>query len=256
MNHLYIKCPNCFINDMNYVGDSYVCSNCGTEIKGTFEVTIKNLNSKPKIILSKTEFVELFNRLCCWRVDKNISEHTQRITIVDNINEEIEEFYTKGLDENYNIKDKYEFIDALSDMMVILINSTVEVGKYVESGIYMHLSDDGGLRENTSYVFKKDSLRTYWKEITKNGHPKMEDIYEFTKMVINTMYYYNYVPYKVINETILEISDRTQDPIQKKRWDEMRAKGIPIEEKWEKDKDPEVQKTWYKAQYGSSLRWE
>lgn len=204
-------------------------------------------------ILSVIEFEKIDYSLKRWRNDRNIKTYTQKTTFIKNMCEEIEEFYTKGLDYDYSIKDEYEYIDALSDMVVIIMNSfQSETNNFNELSTY--ICDNDGIRLDMRKIFFKDELNNSWDKISANGNVTSYDIYNFLERIINTMYYSGYNPYEVLNETIYEISDRTQDPIQKEKWDDMRNKGIPIEEKWEKDKDPEVQKTWYKANYFKALR--
>lgn len=215
----------------------------------------EGLRRNSEYIMTLFEFENICKHLWEWRKERNISPHTQKTTFIKNMNEEIEEFYTKGLEYDYSIKNEYEYVDALSDMIVIMLNSTLgESG--VLSELYDYVLKEGGIKLDIRKVFFKDELNNTWDNLAERDNIQLyiKDLFEFMSSVFNTMYFSGYHPFLVLKETCKEISARTQDPIQKKRWDEMRAKGIPIEEKWEKDKDPEVQKTWYKAKYEKALR--
>ena len=215
----------------------------------------EGLRRNSEYIMTVFEFEYLGKRLWKWREERNIAPHTQKSTFIENMCEEVEEFYTNGLDYDYSIKDEYEYIDALSDMIVVMLNSTLD-----ESGILSELHDyvlkEGGIKLDIKKVFFKDELNNAWDKLTErdNIHLYIKDLFDFMSSIFNTMYFSGYHPFLVVKETCKEISGRTQDPIQKKRWDEMRDKGILIEEKWEKDKDSEVQKRWYKANYEKAKR--
>lgn len=215
----------------------------------------EGIRRSKEYILSSYEFELIDKRLYEWRKERNISPHTQITTFNTNMCEEIEEFYTKGLDYDYSIKNEHEYIDAMCDMIIIMINSTLHNNEN-SSDLYKYISMNGGIKLDISKVFFKDELNNMWDEISnhKGDDNNMPNLFLFMDRIINTMYFSGYNPYSAIDEAIREISARTQDPIQHEKWKEMEKNGISIEEKWEKDKNPEVQKTWYKANYNNALR--
>lgn len=169
---------------------------------------------------------EIIKRLELWRKERQLDKSQGFIFDLD----KQVSFLTEEITEYLRAKDDYEKIDALCDLTVFSINAINVIDNdyndifsttYCMQKKNYHISN---IIDRIPYIFK----------CRQNGKYSFVDIIEMCKYMIENLGF-NYD--LCMNETLLEI--------------ESRKGAFNIESgKWEKLKDEESIKLWYKANYG------
>lgn len=169
---------------------------------------------------------EIIKRLELWRKERQLDKSQGFIFDLD----KQVSFLTEEITEYLRAKDDFERIDALCDLTVFSLNAINGIDNdyddifsttYCMQKKNYHISN---IIDRIPYMFKSK----------QNGKYSFVDIIEMCKYMIENLGF-NYD--LCINETLLEI--------------ESRKGAFNIETgKWEKFKDEESIKLWYKANYG------
>ena len=170
---------------------------------------------------------EIINRLELWRKER-VLDSTQGFEF--DLNNQVS-FLTEEITEYLRAKNDNDKIDALCDLTVFSLNAINGIDNNysdIFSSIYCmqpknyHIAN---IIDRIPYIFK----------CNMNGKYSFIDIVEMCKYMIDNM---GYDYFKCMNETLKEVESR---------------KGAFNSEsgKWEKFKDEESQKLWYKADYNS-----
>lgn len=202
-------------------------------------------------MVTKEQIKDIFTRLEEWRTPKYITPEIQRKVYDILFDEEKTEYFKKGLEAN-NI---HETIDALCDLVVITINAFADMINLEDfEDIYSNSFYGDSLRTKAdfySYIAYicsclEDHNHLFAKEAIANSS------LEFIADCLHEIELFGYNPYLAMNECIKEISARTQDEEQCKKWEFIIANGGTPNEKWKKDQRKEVQASWYKANYDNA----
>ena len=165
--------------------------------------------------MTQLEFKDIKTRLSVWKAERHLTTKQQRDGLVSNLLEELTEYSRAN---SVEVK-----IDALCDMMVFIINSY----------------DEAQIRYNYVKYYKKaisaDRLASNLLDALVDLKP-IECVTYCVERLCEQIRHLGYKPYECMLETIKEISSRTG------YFDETINKFI-------KDKSPEAQAKWYKADY-------
>ena len=170
---------------------------------------------------------EIINRLELWRKER-VLDATQGFEF--DLNNQVS-FLTEEITEYLRAKNDNDKIDALCDLTVFSLNaingidnnySDIFSSTYCMQPKNYHIAN---IIDRIPYIFK----------CNMNGKYSFIDIIEMCKYMIDNM---GYDYFKCMEETLKEIESR---------------KGAfnPESGKWEKFKDDESKKLWYKANYES-----
>lgn len=169
---------------------------------------------------SSLELLEIYEKLNEWKAERHLSLENQRVGYYSNILEELGE-----LSEAMRANDSNGYIDALCDVIVFTVNALEE---------YKYTPTVMNITRNTS---RETLLRLLLHEISKYGKNWESrcvcNIYNICSLLA-IQEGYSMLPSML--ETIKEISSRT-------------GSYDPSIGKWIKDKSPEAQAKWYKANY-------
>lgn len=180
-----------------------------------------------KIFGGKKEMNKIIKRLEIWRKVRGLDK-SQGFEF--DLNNQVS-FLTEEITEYLRAKNDNDKIDALCDLSVFSLNaingidnnySDIFSSTYCMQPKNYHIAN---IIDRIPYIFK----------CNMNGKYSFIDIIEMCKYMIDNM---DYDYFKCMNETLKEIESR---------------KGAFNSEsgKWEKFKDEEIQKLWYKADYKS-----
>lgn len=169
---------------------------------------------------SSLELLEIYEKLNEWKAERYLSLGNQRVGYYSNILEELGE-----LSVAMRANDSNGYIDALCDIVVFTINALEE---------YRYCPTVLNITRNTP---RETLLRILLHEIGKYGRNWESrcvcNIYHICSLLATQE---DYALSLCMDETIKEISSRT-------------GSYDPAIGKWVKDKSPEAQAKWYKANY-------
>lgn len=214
--------------------------------------TDKFLKEESKIVNNKSYMYlltiqDIHTKLKKWRKERNIAVKDQQDSYLANIYEEASEYY-RAIDLEHKV-------DALCDIAVFTFNCI--------DRFYINLLNNAIKYQDTKKIYTSDIIEIINKMY--KYYPMIDECNYYS--VISTIFYHlehlAYIdPIQALNETIEEISSRTQHPIQKEIWDRLN-KGETIEElkenykdysnlltmKFVKDTSSKAMRRWYKADY-------
>lgn len=168
---------------------------------------------------------EIYKRLELWRKERGLDSSQGFIFDLD----KQVSFLTEEITEYLRAKDEFEKIDALCDLTVFSINAINGIDNNYDD----IFSDTYCLQKRNYHIANLIDRIPYMFKCRQNGKYSFVDIIEISRYMIENMGF-NYD--LCMNETLLEIESR---------------KGAFNNEsgKWEKFKDDESIKFWYKANY-------
>ena len=184
--------------------------------------------------MTEQQFNEIQERLKVWRQDRNLTQENQRQELINNIKEELEEYA--------NAQNAIDRIDAICDVAVLVFNSYT-----LKYDIFTGL--DKRVEITTSEVpLYVDILKEYIEGFENT------EVCAYLTMFVSKLYIKyqgdNFDFYKCMMECIKHIESRQQDPKQKQEWDKLREQGLPLTDKWLKDKNQD-ESTIYQPDYAS-----
>ena len=167
----------------------------------------------------------IINRLELWRKERQLDKSQG---FVFDLDKQVS-FLTEEITEYLRAKDDYERIDALCDLTIFSMNAI----NGIDNDYNDIFSDTYCMQKQNYHICNIIDRIPYMFKCKQNGKYSFVDIIEMCKYMIDNM---DYDYFKCINETLKEIESR---------------KGAFNSEsgKWEKFKDEESQKLWYKANY-------
>ena len=168
---------------------------------------------------------DIIDRLELWRKERQLDKSQGFIFDLD----KQVSFLTEEITEYLRAKDDYERIDALCDLTVFSINAI----NGIDNDYNDIFSDTYCMQKQNYHICNIIDRIPYMFKCKQNGKYSFIDIIEMCKyMIENLGFNYNLS----MNETLLEIESR---------------KGTFNNEtgKWEKFKDEDSMKIWYKANY-------
>lgn len=168
---------------------------------------------------------EIINRLELWRKERLLDKSQGFIFDLD----KQVSFLTEEITEYLRAKDDYEKIDALCDLTIFSINAI----NGIDNDYNDIFSDTYCMQKQNYHICNIIDRIPYMFKCKQNGKYSFVDIIEMCKyMIENLGFSYNLS----MNETLLEVESR---------------KGSFNNEtgKWEKFKDEDSMKIWYKANY-------
>lgn len=181
-----------------------------------------------KIQLEPEQLLDIYSRLEQLRMKWNVRSKEQAEVLYGNLLEELTELA--------RAKDINERIDAYLDICVFLINATDKFHLERVFLKYNPLDSKDALHQISSFCIN------YFEPTNSERHSTSGDIFLFC---LEQVYTLGYHPILCFNEVLKELESRQQDPEQRKRWNQMLAKGLTINEKFMKDKT----KPTYKANF-------
>ena len=167
----------------------------------------------------------IIDRLELWRKERQLDKSQGFIFDLD----KQVSFLTEEITEYLRAKDDYERIDALCDLTVFSINAI----NGIDNDYNDIFSDTYCMQKQNYHIFNIIDRIPYMFKCKQNGKYSFVDIIEMCKYIIENLgFNYNLS----MNETLLEVESR---------------KGSFNNEtgKWEKFKDEDSMKIWYKANY-------
>lgn len=167
----------------------------------------------------------IIDRLELWRKERQLDKSQGFIFDLD----KQVSFLTEEITEYLRAKDDYERIDALCDLTVFSINAI----NGIDNDYNDIFSDTYCMQKQNYHICNIIDRIPYMFKCKQNGKYSFVDIIEMCKyMIENLGFNYNLS----MNETLLEVESR---------------KGSFNNEtgKWEKFKDEDSMKIWYKANY-------
>lgn len=169
---------------------------------------------------------EIIKRLEIWRKERGLDK-SQGFEF--DLNTQVS-FLTEEITEYLRAKNDYKRIDALCDLGVFSLNAINGI-----DNDYSELFNDKSLRKSKYHIANIIDRLPYMFKCNANGKYSFIEIIEMSRYIIENM---GYDYFKCMDETLKEIESR---------------KGAFNREsgKWEKFKDEESQKLWYKADYES-----
>lgn len=168
---------------------------------------------------------EIINRLELWRKERLLDKSQGFIFDLD----KQVSFLTEEITEYLRAKDDYEKIDALCDLTIFSINAI----NGIDNDYSDIFSDTYCMQKQNYHISNIIDRIPYMFKCKQNGKYSFIDIIEICKyMIENLGFNYNLC----MNETLSEVESR---------------KGSFNNEtgKWEKFKDEDSMKIWYKANY-------
>ena len=168
---------------------------------------------------------EIINRLEIWRKERGL-DVSQGFEF--DLNSQVS-FLTEEITEYLRAKNTSNKIDALCDLTVFSLNGINGIDNDYSYLFYKKLEKRSysiaNIIDSIPYMFRKGKVIKF----------SFVDIIEFSRWIIEDL---GYDYFKAMNETLKEIESR---------------KGAfnPESGKWEKFKDDESKKLWYKADYES-----
>lgn len=182
--------------------------------------------------MTKEQFEDIKERLRIWREARNITQESQREVLIGNLHEELSEFA--------RAKDDLEKIDAICDTAVLVFNSydlTYELFKrqryFIDSLFGLSVT--------------REILNLYQYDSDMDNKFSLNDIVYSCFRFSNE---YSFDFYQCMLECIKHIDSREQDTLQKEEWNKLRKQGLPIVEKWKKNKEQD-KSTIYEPNYNS-----
>lgn len=167
----------------------------------------------------------IINRLELWRKERQLDKSQGFIFDLD----KQVSFLTEEITEYLRAKDDYERIDALCDLTIFSMNAI----NGIDNDYNDIFSDTYCMQKQNYHISNIIDRIPYMFKCKQNGKYSFIDIIEICKyMIENLGFNYNLS----MNETLLEVESR---------------KGSFNNEtgKWEKFKDEDSMKIWYKANY-------
>ena len=170
---------------------------------------------------------EIINRLELWRKERLLDKSQG---FIFDLNKQVS-FLTEEITEYLRAKDDYERIDALCDLTIFSMNAI----NGIDNDYNDSFSDTYCMQKQNYHICNIIDRIPYMFKCKQNGKYSFIDIIEICKYMIENLGF-NYD--LCMEETLKEIESR---------------KGAfnPDNRKWEKFKDEESQKLWYKANYES-----
>lgn len=162
--------------------------------------------------MTQLELKDLQTRLSVWKAERHLTTEGQKKGLVSNLLEELTEYSRATTVE--------QEIDSHCDMMVFIINAFDKIENYD--------------KHNNAQEYE-DSEAAQWLAIDLLRNIDKNPAF-CIRLLCEQISYFGYNPYKCMLETIKEISSRTG------KWNDDLKKFI-------KDKSPEAQAKWYKADY-------
>ena len=170
---------------------------------------------------------EIINRLEVWRKERGL-DVSQGFSF--DLNSQVS-FLTEEITEYLRAKNDDDRVDALCDLTVFSLNAI----NGIDNNYSEIFSTTYCLQPKNYHIANIIDRIPYIFKCNNNGKYSFIDIIEMCKYMIDNM---GYDYFKCMNETLKEVESR---------------KGAFNSEsgKWEKFKDEESQKLWYKADYNS-----
>lgn len=176
-----------------------------------------------RLDLNQEEYLQIMRRLTAWREERQLTIKSQKEGLISNILEELTEFS--------RAKDAHDYIDALCDISVFLLNTIdydIDATKVLQS--YQVIPE-------RLFSYDKEDQQAMCRIIATTILTYLDDrkelILYFIVWLVGKL---GYSYYLCMDETLKEIESRVG------HYDETIKKFV-------KDKSPEAQAKWYKADY-------